>query len=113
MPMSHIISFLARLYPPKIIDRILIEVIQMFLCLPFFFLFSKIQVMVSPDTVTSLCLDLQRMTALPVIQIMNSPEKQSSRFYLKEHLKSLTLTARRWSSTAPLCSLSALGWRGC
>ena len=70
----HLISFLVWLYPPKIIDRILIEVIQMLLHLPFLFLLSKIQAMVAPDAVTSQCLDLQRMTALPIIQIMNSPE---------------------------------------
>ena len=79
MPLTvthYLVSVLARLYPPQIIDCILIEVIQMFLRLPFFFLLSKIQVMVAPDTVTSYCLDFQRMTALPIIQIMNGPEKQ-------------------------------------
>ena len=68
------ISILTGLNPPDIIDRALVEVIQMFLRLPLLLLLSKVQVMVAADAVTSQCLDLQRMTALPIIQIMNSPE---------------------------------------
>ena len=74
----HLILILVWLYPPKIVNCVLIEVIQMLLHLPFLLLLSKIQAMVAPDAVTSQCLDLQRMTALPIIQIMNSAETKLS-----------------------------------
>ena len=78
------ISILTGLNPPEIIDRALVEVIQMFLRLPLLLLLSKVQVMVAADAVTSQCLDLQRMTTLLIIQIMNSPEKLSSRQTINE-----------------------------